>query len=199
MPCDNLAVVTAHDVELDAATLRAELDLRWPDATGARRAATDEQHRIVLLHSQYDGFVTLELRARADMGGVFVLPDAALASVVTSHHRTGPVARGQRLPIDLELHPGNVAKPASDGLLRLVDTDGADVAPAVRLTIATDDSLDCVLAGRVDGPFDPEALELAVSELLAGRADARRLARRVTTMQDGGEDPGWGRRGWLRR
>jgi hypothetical protein len=197
--CDSLVVVTAHDVELDAATLRAELDLRWPDAAGDRRATTDEQHRVVLLHSKYDGFITLEVTARADLDGVFVLPDEHLARVVTAHHRTGPVARGQQLPIDLELHPGNVERPATDGMLRLVDVEGTDIAPPVRITISTDDSLDCVLAGLVDGPFEPEALELAVTELLDGRGDAYRMARRVATMQNGGEDPGWGRRGWLRR
>jgi hypothetical protein len=197
--CDNLAVVTTDDVELDAETLRAELALRWPDAVDAGRACTDEQHRLVLLHSQYDGFVTLEVTARTDLEGVFVLPDEQLASVVTAHHRTGPVARGQQLPIDLELHPGNVQRGGIDGELRLVDTDGADVAPAVRMTVATDDTLDCVLAGLADGPFEPADFERAVSELLAGRGDARRLARRVTSMQAGDDDPGWGRRGWLRR
>jgi hypothetical protein len=185
--------VIERDPDLDAATLRAVLDLRWPGATGPARASTDETHRLVLTHPEYDGFVTLELSARADLDGVFVVPDPQLDPVVTSHHRTGPLQRGQVLPIDLELHPGNVRGRGADGRLRLVDASGEDVAPGVRLTVATDPTLDCVLAGAVDGPLDPPALEQVIDELLAGLGDPRRLARRVEAVREGRQDPGWSR------
>lgn len=193
--------MTASDPALDAATLRAELDLRWPDATGTRRASVDERHRLVLLHPEFDGFVTLEVTARTDLDGVFVLPSPELARIVTSHHRTGPLARGQVLPIDLELHPGNVERPASDGTLRLVDVDGEDVVEPVRLTLATDRALDCVLAGRDEGPLpDEPSFEAAIDELLAGIGGPRRLAARIEALDAGGADPGWGRRTpWWRR
>lgn len=193
--------MTARDPALDAATLRAELDLRWPDAEGTRRASVDERHRLVLLHPRFDGFVSLEVTARCDLDGVFVLPSEALARVVTSHHRTGPLARGQRLPIDIELHPGNVERPASDGTLRLVDVEGEDVVDPVRLTLATDRSLDCVLAGRDEGPFaDAASFDAAVEELLAGIGSARRLSARVEALHAGSPDPGRGRRlPWRRR
>lgn len=183
------------------ATLRAELDLRWPHAEGSRRASVDERHRLVLLHPEFDGFVTLEVTARTDLDGVFILPSPELARVVTSHHRTGPLARGQLLPIDIELHPGNIGRPASDGTLRLVDVDGVDVADPVRLTLSTDRTLDCVLAGRDDGPFaDTASFEAAVDDLLSGAGQARRLAARVEALHAGAPDPGWGRRlPWRRR
>lgn len=187
------------DLVLEAAALRAELDLRWPGAIGDARATTDESHRLVLLHPQFDGFVSLEVTARADLSGVFVVPDRALARVVTAHHRTGPLERGQQLPIDLELHPGAVASPATSGVLELVDADRVPVAPPVRLTLATDTSLDCVLAGAVDGPFpDVDSFELAVAELIAARGAARRLARRIEALQRGDADPGWSRLPWRR-
>lgn len=182
------------DPEFDSATLRAELDARWPDATGTRRATTDETHRLAIVHPEYDGFITLHVTARADLDGVFVVPDATLDSVLTAHHRVGPLARGQELPIDLELHPGNAAHEPRDGTLRLVDAGGTTIAPPVRITLATDDSLDCVLAGAVDGPFPtPHAFEQAIDDLLEGRGDPRRLARRVDALLDGRDDPGWSR------
>lgn len=166
-----------------------------------RRATVDERHRLVLLHPEFDGFVTLEVRARTDLDGVFVLPSPQLARVVTSHHRTGPLARGQVLPIDVELHPGNVARPASDGTLRLVDVEGEDVVEPVRMTLASDRALDCVLAGRDEGPFaDGHEFDTAVEELLRGRGHARRLATRIQRLQADLPDPGWGRRlPWTRR
>lgn len=187
------------DPEFDAATLRAELDARWPDAVGAARATTDEMHRLALLHPEYDGFLTLHVTARADLDGVFVLPSPELATVVTSHHRIGPLERGQELPIDLELHPGHVREPGATGTIALVDASGEAVAPEVRLTLATDAALDCVLAGEVDGPFpDPDAFVAAVADLLAGRGGPRRLARRIEALLEGDEDPGWSRLPWRR-
>lgn len=187
------------DPEFDAATLRAELDARWPDAVGATRATTDETHRLALLHPEYDGFLTLQVTARADVDGVFVVPSQELADVITSHHRIGPLERGQELPIDLELHPGLVREPGMSGTIRLVDASGETIAPDVRLTLATDDALDCVLAGAVDGPFtDTGSFEDAVADLLAGRGTARRLARRVDALLDGRDDPGWSRLPWRR-
>jgi hypothetical protein len=181
--------------DLDAATLREELDARWPGAVGAARASTDETHRLALVHPQYDGFVTLAVTARTDLDGVFVVADPELVDSITSHHRTGPIARGQVLPIDLELHPGAVRDPATSGELRLVDASGDDVAPPVRVTLATDATLDCVLAGADDGPFDdPAAFELAIAELRSGVGSARSLARRVRALEAGRVDPGWGRR-----
>ena len=191
--------MAGRDIELDAATLREELDARWPDAEGAARASTDETHRLVLLHPEYDGFVSLHVTARADLDGVFVVPDPDLVDVVTAHHRTGPLARGQQLPIDLELHPGKVREPASSGLLELVDAEGEPVAPPVRLTLATDPALDCVLAGAVDGPFeDAGTFEQAVADLRERRGQARRLAARVEALADGKADPGWSRLPWRR-
>ncbi len=187
------------DPEFDAATLRAELDARWPDATGANRATTDETHRLALLHSEYDGFLTLHVTARADLDGVFVVPSPELATVVTSHHRIGPLERGQELPIDLELHPGHVREPGMSGTISLVDASGEQVAEDVRLTLATDDALDCVLAGAIDGPFpDDAALEAAVADLVAGRGTARRLAQRIDALLEGRDDPGWSRLPWRR-
>lgn len=184
-----------RDVELDAATLREELDLRWPDAEGVGRATTDESHRLVLCHPEYDGFVSLEVRFRADVDDVRVEPDEVLDRIVTAHHRTGAMARGQVLPIDLELHPGNVGRPASTGLLRLVDASGERLAPDVRLTIATDESLHSCLAGAVDGPFaEPDAFIAAAGDLVNGRETARGLARRIEAMQEGRPDPGRTRR-----
>jgi hypothetical protein len=191
--------VAKRSLKLDIATLREILDERWPDAVGEHRARTDESHRLVLLHPEYDGFVTLTATARADFDGVFVVPDEQLVDIVTSHHRTGPLARGQELPIDLELHPGKVREPASSGLLQLVDASGEAVAPAVRLTLATDTSVSCVLAGVEDGPFaDAESFEQAVDDLRAGRGNARRLAQRVEAMHDDKSDPGWSRMPWRR-
>ncbi|MCW2926088.1 MAG: hypothetical protein JWM86_56 [Thermoleophilia bacterium] len=185
--------------ELDRATLVAELDARWPDATGDARAVTDETHRLALVHPEYDGFISLEVTARCDLDGVFVLPDEELADLVTSHHRTGWLLRGQRLPIDLELHPGRIAPPAVSGLLELVDVEGEPVAPPVRLTLATDPSLDCVLAGAIDGPFaDRLAFESAVADLASGRGTAKRLAKRLQQLESGAEDPGWSRMPWRR-
>jgi hypothetical protein len=187
------------DLELDAATLRAMLDERWPDAEGERRASTDETHRLVLVHPEYDGFISLHVTSRADLDGVFVLPDESLAGVVTAHHRTGPLWRGQVLPIDLELHPGNVREPATSGLLELVDSSTEPIAPPVRLTLATDGSFDCTLAGAVDGPWDdPAEFEQAVDDLLAGRGRAKRLRARIDARQDG-DDPGWSRLPWRPR
>ena len=186
-------------VEDDADTLRAILDERWPNAAGANRATTDETHRVVLLHPEYDGFVSLHVTARADLDGVFVVPDPELVDIVTSHHRTGPVARGQELPIDLELHPGKVREPASSGLVELVDASGEPVAPPVRLTLAADPSLDCVLAGAIDGPFaDADELDRVVEELRAGRGSTKRLAQRIDALHDGRDDPGWSRLPWRR-
>ncbi|MCW2922355.1 MAG: hypothetical protein JWL76_2229 [Thermoleophilia bacterium] len=187
------------DPEFDAETLRAELDARWPDATGASRATTDETHRLALLHPEYDGFLTLHVTARADLDGVFVVPSPELANVVTSHHRIGPLERGQELPIDLELHPGHVRELATSGTISLVDASGEQVTPDVRLTLATDDSLDCVLAGAIDGPFeDPAAFESTIVELTSGRGSARRLAHRIEALVAGREDPGWSRLPWRR-
>ena len=189
-----------HDVEFDSATLRAELDARWPDAAGTHRADVDETHRLVLLHPLYDGFISLEVTARTDLDGVFVVPDATLAPIITSHHRTGPLARGQVLPIDLELHPGKIQSPASSGLLELRDASNELVAPPVRITLATDFALDCVLAGAVDGPFAaPQLLDQAVEELQGGRNRVRRLAQRIEALESGRPDPGWRRRPWRRR
>jgi hypothetical protein len=191
--------VARPDPEFDAATLRAELDARWPDATDARRATTDETHRLALVHPEYDGFITLHVTARADLDGVFVVPDTQLEPAVTAHHRTGPLARGQVLPIDLELHPGRISPRGLDGHVRFVDASGSVIAPSMRLTLASDAALDCVLAGAVDGPFESmETLERAVDELLAGRGTARRLAQRIDTQAAGGEDPGWSRLPWRR-
>lgn len=188
-----------RDLQLDAATLRQELDARWPDAVGAARACTDETHRLVLLHPQYDGFVSLHVTARCDLDGVFVMPDEELAAVITSHHRTGLLARGQVLPIDLELHPGKIREPVSSGTLAIVDVDGEPVAPAVRFTLSTDPALDCVLAGAIDGPFrSREAFEQAVDDLRERRGGARRLARRIEALTNGGDDPGWSRLPWRR-
>jgi hypothetical protein len=143
--------------------------------------------------------LSIPLTARADFDGVFVVPDEQLVDIVTSHHRTGPLARGQELPIDLELHPGKVREPASSGVLELVDARGEAVAPPVRLTLATDTSLTCTLAGAQDGPFDePAAFEQAVEELRAGRGSARRLAQRVEALHDDRSDPGWSRLPWRR-
>ena len=191
--------MSADFASLNVATLRAVLDERFTDAVDDHRASTDEAHRLVLLHPEYDGFVTLHVTARADVDGVFVLPSAELAGVVTSHHRVGPLMRGQVLPIDLELHPGRIASPATSGVLSLVDASGEPVAPDVRITLATDPSLDCVLAGTIDGPFDrAETFEEAVDELRAGRGSAKRLARRIEALADGREDPGWSRMPWRR-
>jgi hypothetical protein len=181
------------DLDLDVATLRAELDLRWPDATGDRRAGTDESHRLVLCHPEYDGFVTLLVTARTDLDGVLLLPEPALDRVMTAHHRTARLQRGEQLPIDLELHPGNVEHPASDGTIRIVDPDGEDVAAPVRLTVATHRSLECVLAGACDGPLEPAELQAAADQLRAGATNVRALARRIDRARDTGADPGPGR------
>jgi len=179
--------------------LRAELDSRWPGASGEGRATTDERHRLVLVHPDYDGFITLEVTARADIDRVVLVPDEALEGLVTAHHRTDPLARGQVLPIDLELHPGNVDSPTSDGLLALRDGNGDPIAPSVRLTFATDPTLDCVLAGAVDGPWgEPAQFLRIVHELQAGRGSARRLARRIEVIAGGKTDPGWSRLPWRR-
>lgn len=195
----SLARVPTPDPEFDAATLRAELDQRWPDATDASRATTDETHRLALLHPEYDGFLTLHVTARTDLDGVFVVPSPELANVVTSHHRIGPLDRGQELPIDLELHPGHVRAPATNGTITLVDASGERIAPEFRLTLATDRSLACVLAGAIDGPFpDVDAFRTAVADLLAGRGGPRRLAYRIEALLDDREDPGWSRLPWRR-
>lgn len=187
------------DPTFDATTLRAELETRWPDATGAARAMADETHRLALLHPEYDGFITLHVVARADLDGVFVVPDVALEPALTAHHRIGPLAREQVLPIDLELHPGAIGAAPVDGTLRLVDASGQDIAPSIRVTLATDPSLECVLAGAVDGPFADEAsFESAIDDLLAGRGSAKRLAHRIEALADGRDDPGWSRLRWRR-
>jgi len=188
------------DVSLDAATLREMLDARWPYADGNRRAATDETHRLVLLHPLYDGFVTLEVTARCDLETVVVEADEDLASIVTPHHRTGWLRRGQVLPIDLELHPRSVRPPASTGLVHLRDANGDAIASPVRITLASDFTLDCTLAGAVEGPFPtPAAFEQAVADLREGRGGPRALARRIAALEAGRTDPGWSRLPWRRR
>ena len=177
---------------VDAESLEAVLAARWPDATGANRASTDETHRLALLHPLYDGFLSIEVTARCDLDGVFVIPDEPLVDVVTSHHRTGPLERGQVLPIDLELHPGKVREPASTGLLEFVDAEGEPVAPAVRLTIATDFKLGCELAGLTDGPLPPAEFEQHAAALASGSTSAKRVARAI--QRANGERVRWWRR-----
>lgn len=189
----------ADRVQSAADALRAELDSRWPHATGTRRASTDETHRLALVHPEYDGFLSLHATARCDLDGLFVMPDESLATVVTAHHRTGPLAREQVLPIDLELHPGRIREPATSGTLELVDPAGDPVAPPLRLTLATHPSLGCELAGAHDGPFaDAPSFETAIADLLAGRGSVRRLARRLAALEAGHDDPGWSRLPWRR-
>jgi hypothetical protein len=152
-----------------------------PTGAGVGRATTDETHRLVLVHPEYDGFVTLEVRALTDLADVRVLPGETLDRYVTAHHVVGPLRAGQRRPVDLELHVVAVAGGRVSGALRVVDaTDGSDVAPPVRLTIGTDRRLDCVLAGAVDGPWSaPSDFEDAVDSLVHGRVGARKLAQLV--------------------
>lgn len=166
-----------------AIDLRAVLDRLAPAPSGAGtgRAATDETHRLVLVHPEYDGFVTLEVRAACDLADVRVIPDDALDRYVTAHHVVGPLRSGQRRPVDLELHVVAVPGGRVSGALHVVDaSDGSDAAPSVRLTIGTDRRLDCVLAGAVDGPWnDPAEFEDAVDSLVHGRVGARKLAQVV--------------------
>jgi len=160
----------------------------------AHRALTDETHRLALVHPEYDGFLTLEITARTDLGQVRIVPDHTLAGCITAQHALGSLGRGQVRPVDLELHPGAIPELGVSGWIHLCDDEGDDLAPPMRLSLATDPSLDCVLAGAKDGPWDdPSELDTVVDELLAGRP-ARRLARRIETMLEGNEDPGWSRR-----
>lgn len=160
--------------------LESRLAARWPDAVAAGRASTDETHRLALVHPEYDGFITLEITARTDLDGVFIVPDAVLEPIITAHHRTGPLERGQVLPVDLELHPGRIGTPAATGTIQIVDTSGEAVAPSVRLTLATHHGVECVLAGSCDGPFaDRQRFESTIDELVAGRVGPRALARRI--------------------
>jgi len=178
-----------------AASLEAELAARWPGAEGQHRAITDETHRLVLLHPLYDGFVSLEVTARCDLDGVFVVPDVDLVDIITSHHRTGPVERGQTLPIDLELHPRNVRSPASTGLLELVDASGDPIATPVRITLATSFKVECELAGGDEGTFgEPAVFEQHARALVDGRTSPTRLARGIRRVQAGRRWPTW----WMR-
>ncbi|MCW2955977.1 MAG: hypothetical protein JWO69_846 [Thermoleophilia bacterium] len=139
------------------------------------------------------------MTARIDLDDVQVEVDATLQRLVTAHHQVGPLRRGQERPVDLELHPGTIPGAGVSGMLRVVGTDGMDVAPPVRLTLATDPRLDCTLAGAVDGPWPPAEFDVAVGELLAGTGGPRRLARRVDALVAGEPDPGWSRMPWGRR
>jgi len=170
-----------------------------PPPTGAARATTDESHRLALVHPAYDGFITLELRAQTDLADLRVVVGAALDRVLTAHHRTGAIAAGQVRPVDLELHPGSIERPTTSGVLHIVDEHGDDAAPPVRITLASDRTFACQLAGALDGPWSDEAdFEQAVEDLRAGRGDARRLSRRISVVFAGSPDPGWSRLPWRR-
>ncbi|MCW2950164.1 MAG: hypothetical protein JWN41_1177 [Thermoleophilia bacterium] len=170
-----------------------------PARHGTARATTDETHRVALLHPEYDGFITVELRAQCDLDDLRIELDADLDRVLTAHHKTGPIGAGQLRPVDLELHPGSIAAPATSGTARVVDGRGEAAAPPIRITLATDRTLDCQLAGAVDGPWaDPELFEQAAADLCAGRGSARRLARRIERVSAGATDPGWSPLPWRR-
>ena len=189
LPIDGLELEASGD---GFATYRVPL--------GSDRAITDERHRVALVHPEYDGFLTLSVRACVDLYHVRVVPDEALADCITPQHAIAPLGRGQTRPIDLELHPGAIVAQLTSGVLRIVDEHDADVAPAVRITLGTDASLDCVLAGTCDGPWqDPAALEQAVADVVDGRGSVKRLAKRIEALHKDHDDPGWGRRLWGRR
>lgn len=170
-----------------------------PLRSGPDRASTDETHRLALVHPEYDGFITVELRAHCDLADLRIVVGPELDAVLTAHHKTGPLADGQVRPVDLELHPGSIEQPATSGLLFIVDESGADAAPPMRVTLASDRTFECQLAGAVDGPWsEADAFEHAVADLRAGRGNARRLSRRVALVAAGATDPGWSRRPWRR-
>ncbi|MCW2962441.1 MAG: hypothetical protein JWM25_1552 [Thermoleophilia bacterium] len=165
---------------------------------GGARAATDETHRLALLHPRYDGFISLQVTARTDLSDFSIVADSTLAPLLTSHHLTGSLRRGQSRAVDLELHPGAIPAGGADGLLRIVDATGTAIAPPVRVTLATDPALECTLAGAVDGPWPADAFAPIIDELLAGVGGPRRLARRIAAVERGHDDPGWSRMPWGR-
>lgn len=174
--------------------------LSAPPRSGQQRVSIDETHRVALVHPEYDGFITMELQAQCDLADVRVVVGPELDAVLTAHHKTGPLMMGQARPVDLELHPGSIEAPATSGLVRIVDELGVDAAPALRVTLATDRSLECQLAGAIDGPWeDPAEFERAAADLCAGHGGARALARRITLVANGQPDPGWSRLPWRRR
>lgn len=167
---------------------------------GIDRASLDERHRLALVHPQYDGFLVLHVTAHADLDDVRVHPDEALARVLTPHHAVGPLHREQTRSVDLELHPRAIGREPVSGLIHVVDGSGAAVCAALRCTLAADPSVECTLAGAVDGPWsDPDEFEQVVRELLDGTGSARALDRRIGRVAAGRPDPGWPARTWWRR
>lgn len=174
-------------------------EVRGPLRTGTDRARVDERHRLALLHPEYDGFLVMYVTALADLDDVRIQPDETLMRVFTPHHAIGPLVRGQDRPIDLELHPGAIGGGPISGLIRIVDGASEEVAPPLRVTLATHRQLACTIAGAVDGPWPAAHFEQVVDELLEHGHDPAALARRIERVEAGRPDPGWPRRRWWRR
>lgn len=162
-------------------------------ASGIDRITLDESHRVALLHPQYDGFIVIHAAAQTDIADLRFVIDEELANVITPQHAIGPLFRGQVRPIDLELHPGAIPlDQAITGLIHIVDDRGVACSPAMRLTLAVDATLDCVLAGSIDGPWvNSSEFERAAKELVDGVGDAKAFARRISALERGRPDPGW--------
>jgi hypothetical protein len=187
-----------------ADALRIHVDaVRGPEPAGSDRARLDERHRVALLHPEYDGFLVLHVTALGDLDDVRIRPDDQLARVFTPHHVIGPLRRGQVRSVDLEIHPKALGENPGrvTGLLHIVDGNDAAICPALRMTLGTDRSLECTLAGRIDGPWsDGDQFDAIAREFIDGAGDAQSFARRITLVEAGKADPGWPRkRRWFGR
>lgn len=185
----------------DALRIHVEA-VRGPERMGSDRARLDERHRVALLHPEYDGFLVLHVTALADLDDVRIRPDAELARVFTAHHLVGPLRRGQVRSIDLEIHPKAIGDERRvSGLLHVVDGEDAAICAAMRCTLATDRTLECTLAGRIDGPWtDGDEFDAIAREFADGQGDPRSFVRRIDAVEAGKADPGWPkRRKWFGR
>lgn len=184
-PIPNLRVIATRDDAFEHAV-----------PTGAFRATFDETDQLAICHPLYDGFLVTRLSLQCDLAGLEIRPSTSLHTCITPHHTPGPLAAGQDHPIDLELHPGNIPSAGVRGMLHAIDpaTD-SDVCQPMTIVLASSPAVDCVLAGRVDGPLSPDDFDEVITTLHGDRPRIARIARRISAA----EQPTSTWRRWLRR
>lgn len=184
-PIPNLHVIATHGDAFEHAV-----------PTGAFRASFDETDQLAICHPLYDGFLVTRLSMQCDLDGLEIRPSTSLRTCITPHHTPGAIAAGQDHPIDLELHPGNIPATGAFGTLHAIDPEtDSDVCRPMTIVLASSAAVDCVLAGRVDGPLASEDFDEVITALRGDRPRIARIARRITAA----EQPTSSWRRWLRR
>ena len=186
------AQIVVPDVRVPGLTAIGDVEIgshvfhRYHAPAGTRRAHFDEEHLLAIMHPQYDGFVVATLLAHGPLLTPTIVASEALAAVITPHHRLGPLGRGQVRPIDLELHPGVIPPTGITGVLE-VHEDGQPTGVTMHMTVATTPGIDCVLAGRTEGPLAADRFDELIAAISSGSIPARKAVRAIT---------GDVRRGW---